>query len=179
MQLTINLPERSEQLAINRQRWADVLADPQWADHPYRIELNEAGQIIMSPPPNGWHSSRQGRIQEYLTKLLDGRVLPECPISTSGGVRAADVGWYSGERYDSVRGQAAFETAPEICIEVLSPSNTRSTMETKRHLYFDAGATECWICDLEGRMTYYERANPSAAKQQSTLCPSFPSEIKD
>ena len=179
MQLTITLPERSTVLASNRERWAEVLADPQWRDHPYRIETNEHGRIIMTPPAGGFHSKRQGKITAMLDRLLGDHVLTECPISTAGGVRAADVAWSSEQRYKTIRGQIAFETAPEICVEVFSPDNTAAEMQTKRQLYFDAGAKECWICDTEGRMSYYHAADPNTSTTKSTLCPNFPKQIED
>mgnify|MGYP001313879954 CR=1 FL=1 len=37
--------------------------------------------------------------------------------------------------------------APEICLEILSPSNSIVEMEMKRALYFEAGAREVWECD--------------------------------
>ncbi len=179
MQLTINLPDRKTMLARNRQRWAEVLADPQWKDSSNRIETNEFGQIIMTPPAGGPHSSRAFRIGMKLESLLGGRSLTECPISTSAGVRAADAAWYSDERYATVRGQLAFEMAPEICVEVLSPSNTDEEMQVKRQLYFDAGAEECWTCDLQGRMSYYKKEEPTTPKTSSKQCPEFPDFIDD
>jgi Uma2 family endonuclease len=179
MKLILDLPERSTVLARNRQRWAEILADPQWRDHSYRIETNEFGQIVMTPPAGGPHSGRQENIQVELRGSLGGRAIPECPISTIAGVKAADIGWYSLERYASVRGQIAFETAPEICVEVISPSNTDEEMQAKRHLYFDSGASECWVCDQEGRMTYYFKDSPETPQTQSRLCPDFPETITD
>ena len=58
-----------------------------------------------------------------LQKLLGRQPLSECPISTIDGVQAIDVGWYTGERFRQVRHQQAFERAPEICVEVISPGN--------------------------------------------------------
>ncbi len=87
MQLVIELPPRQQQLAFNRRRWTDVLADRGLADLPYRIETNVHGQIIMTPPPSGAHSTRQGRITVLLDRLLGGNALPECPISTIDGVK--------------------------------------------------------------------------------------------
>ena len=45
-------------------------------------------------------------------------------------------------------------SAPEICVEILSPSNTQPEINEKRALYFDAGATEVWICNLNGSMSF-------------------------
>jgi len=179
MSITLHLPNREETLAFHRQRWAEVLADPQWADHPYRIETDAFGRIVMTPPAGGSHSGRQRNVQNQLERCLGGRALPECPISTADGVRAVDVGWYSDQRYASVRGQLAFETAPEICVEVMSPSNTAAEMQTKRILCFDAGAIECWVCDLDGRMTQYHHDQPDEPVTTSSLCPKFPNQIED
>ena len=177
MPSTIHFPERSKQLARTRQRWAEVLEDPNLRDHPYRIETNGYGQIIMTPPAGVPHSSRQGEILYQLRQRLGEHVLPECPISTVDGVKAVDVAWCSHQRFERVCGQVVAEVAPEICVEVLSPSNTEAEMKTKRELYFDAGAKECWQCDLQGRMTYYGCESPREPKPQSQLCPDFPSKI--
>lgn len=131
----------------------------------------------MTPPPSGDHSNRQGEIAFLLRQLLGGRALPECPISTLDGVKAADVGWYSEERYRLVAGQLAFEIAPEICVEILSPRNSPIEIRAKRQLYFESGAREVWICDLTGRMSYFATEGPDDPRLMSALCPTFPTII--
>jgi len=179
MILHLQLPTHDESLAFNRVRWAEVHADAGLSDSPNRIETNAWGQIIMTPPPGGPHCANQFFIAFQLQTLLGGRALTECPISTVDGVRAADAAWYSHERYQQVAGQLAFEIAPEICVEVLSPRNTETEMRSKRQLYFESGAIECWICDLEGHMAYYHHQSPDAPMAQSKLCPHFPNPITD
>ena len=178
MQLTIDLPPREELLARNRQRWAEILADRRLADLPFKIETNAHGTLLMTPPPSGNHSHRQGRIVIELDRQLGGHVLPECPISTIDGVRAADVGWYSPQRYSQVAGQLAFETAPEICVEILSPSNVESEIQEKKQLYFEAGAEEVWLCDLQGRLSFYSATAPNTAQIKSPRVPNFPTSIE-
>ena len=73
--------------------------------------------------------------------------------------------------------QHAFECAPEICVEILSPSNTPSEMREKRKLYFEAGAGEVWICDASGKMNFYTSASASDPSASSGLCPTFPDHI--
>ncbi len=177
MQLIINLPERTTVLASNRQRWAEVLADPSWREHLGKIETNVSGQLIMSPAPSGPHRTRQFRVAHELQLRLGGQAMTECPISTSDGVKIADSGWFSQSRFAEVGDQDVYEVAPEICVEVLSPRNTSSEMAMKRQLYFDAGAEECWICDRNGRMSYYTKAEPNEEKQVSKICPEFPEAI--
>ncbi len=66
--------------------------------------------------------------------------------------------------------------APEICIEVLSESNTRAEIDEKRLLYFERGAQELWTCDLKGRMRFFDSSGEMSG---SGLVPSFPSDIDD
>jgi Uma2 family endonuclease len=60
---------------------------------------------------------------------------------------------------------------PEICIEVLSDSNTQAEMAEKRQLYIDAGAEEVWICAENGVMAFYDG---DAQIADSILVPDFP-----
>lgn len=177
MKLVITLPPRPEQIAFNRRRWEELCADPELAKLPGRVETNAHGQILMSPPPGGEHSERTLRIQLELRRLLGGRPLPECPISTIDGVRAADVGWYSDQRFSEVEGQIAFEIAPEICVEVLSPSNTPSEMVEQRELYFEAGAREVWLCAEDGKMNFFVSRSSDESSPVSDFCPDFPAKI--
>lgn len=172
MQLVTDVP-REEQLAFNRKRWEEICADPGLAKIEGKIESNGLGQVLVMPPASGLHSYRTRMIQRMLEESLGGIALPECPVSTIDGVRAADVGWYSDVRYAQVQGQLIFETAPKICIEILSPRNSDREMEAKKQLYFDAGAEEVWICDLEGHMKFFEKATPDRQSVRSKRCPAF------
>lgn len=70
-------------------------------------------------------------------------------------MKVVDVGWYSDARFAQVENRIAFEIAPEICVEVRSPCNTNAEMQIKRQLYFEAGAEEVWLCELDGAMRFY------------------------
>jgi Uma2 family endonuclease len=158
-------------------RWAEVVEDPNLKDLPYKIELNEYGQIIMTPH---WplHSEIQSVLQDELNHRLEGgRSVPEYAIQTSAGVRVADVVWRSDARWGEIRaaGAAPAPVAPEICIEVQSRSNTDEELAEKRALYFGAGAVEVWICDESGRVRFFDAEREIAA---STLVPSFPVRIE-
>jgi len=101
-----------------------------------------------------------------------GRVLTQCPISTADGVKAADVAWASPERLRELGVQVCFAHAPDICWEVLSPSNTEAEIQEKMALYFDAGAREVWLCAQSGAMNFF---GPGATRpmRASKLCPGF------
>ncbi|MBI4657332.1 MAG: Uma2 family endonuclease [Verrucomicrobia bacterium] len=154
--LTIELPPQSAQTSLNMRRWAELLADPELAKFEGRIETDRHGHILMSPPPAPNHGSLQSEIV-YLsrTHMLHSRIITECPISTADGVKAADVAWASPECLRELGDLACFPRAPEICVEVLSPSNTEAEMQEKMALYFDASAQEVWFCGEFGVMSFF------------------------
>jgi hypothetical protein len=59
MSLSIELQGSAEQTAFNLKRWAEVLADPELAPLPHRIETDRHGRISMSPPPAPAHGGRR------------------------------------------------------------------------------------------------------------------------
>ncbi len=177
-----SLPRIEDQHAFNQRRWSKVLDDPQLALLEHKIETNRFGNVIMMPPPGLGHSSLQGRIMELLRegmKESSGRVLPECPLSTNEGVKGIDVVWISLQRLSENQDENILLKSPEICIEVISPGNTRDELQNKKRLYFDGGAEEVWLCDSGGRMSFYLAGDPEEARGASELCESFPELVLD
>ncbi len=179
MQLIIHLPNREETLAIVRAGWERATADPYWSSMGGRFESNAFGEIIMSPPPPFAHNDCSFQIAKEIERQLGGHATTECPILTIDGVKLADAAWFTTKRYESVRHQTAIEIAPEICVEVISPSNTPAEMRHKRKLYFETGAIECWTRQTDGVMAYYLASDVDTPHSQSSLCPNFPKEISD
>ena len=101
--------------------------------------------------------------------------MTECPLSTSDSVKAIDVAWLVPERRQEVRSVSCLVQAPEICVEVLSPSNTAEEISEKIALYFESGAQEVWICD-HGTLQFHFSAAPEI-RQSSEMCPEFPTRI--
>ncbi len=164
--------------AFNRAVWDRLASDPDLTPLDWRIETDEHGQIIMSPPPAPSHGNSQSEIVWLLRNWNPGgRVITECPVSTRKGVKAADVAWCSARVWDSLDGGSCFETAPEICVEVLSPSNTRGEIEEKKALYFEEGALEVWLVSASGQLSFFLREAPGMARPASELCPEFPRRI--
>lgn len=157
--------------------WSRALRDPSLRDLPYKIETNEYGQLVMSPvkPRHGYFQSRLG---ELLLECLDrpGRRAVEFAVETSKGIKVADVVWISEQRWQELPEDAeASHVAPEICIEVLSASNTRAEIDEKRRLYFERGAEEVWTCDEKGRVRFFD---PSGERAASEVVPFYPTEIE-
>ena len=139
MPITIELPDLASQTKFNLARWTANLADPELTKLPYRIETDQHGYLFMSPPLAPLHGQRQVDVALLLRRLLpNGRTLSECPVSTAGGVKAVDVAWPASDRPENIRELTLFERAPEICVEILSPSNSASEIDERRALYFGA-----------------------------------------
>jgi len=132
--------------------WADVLANPFLKDLPFKIEMNRWGRIEMSPASNQ-HGLVQVDIATELRQRPGGRVLVECSIQTTDGVRVADVAWISDARLLQYAGATPYPGAPEICVEVMSPTNSWAEMHMKAGLYLQAGAEQVWIVTLQGERT--------------------------
>lgn len=175
MEATLDLPVVADQHAFNLERWEVICADPVLGGLDSRIETDRFGHVVMMPPPGVGHGDYQFTIGFHLRQLMrGGKVLTECPVSTADGVKGVDVVWISTERMAESRRKDVLVLAPEICVEVLSPSNSRAEIEEKQRLYFAAGAEEVWLCDLEGRMFFFTKEAPTKAGERSTLCPAFP-----
>ena len=159
-------------------QWAAMCEDRALADLPYKMETNGAGKIIMSPPSN-WHAFYQFKIGYILQPLMpSGEVLGECGVQTSDGIKVPDTVWISAERFTAYCDEVCFPIAPEICVEVASPSNSRKDMLEKKQLYFAAGANEVWFCDRNGDLTFFSNEDEENPTSFSKLCPAFPVSIK-
>jgi Uma2 family endonuclease len=146
-------------------RWAQVAKDPALADLPYKIELNSWGKIEMTPA-SFWHGRLQGEVGTQLAQQLpDGVVLGEVPILTELGVRVPDVAWASRE-YLAANGAASpAPLAPEICIEIVSHSNSDDEIRAETRAYLAAGAREVWILSEDGDWRIYDENGERSASQ--------------
>lgn len=156
--------------------WDEVIECKELQHLPFKIELNRWGQVIMSPAYNP-HGYLQAEIIHLLKNLLpEWRILGECSVQTSDGIRAPDVAAISPARHALTKGQRLFQIAPDICVEIRSDSNTGIGMDEKRRLYFERGAQEVWIVNAARRVAFY---NPAGLIERSALCQDFPGELPE
>jgi len=154
--------------------WQEVCEHPSLKNLPFKIELDEVGRVIMSPVKI-YHSILQGEIEFLLRSLLkEGKTLPECAIKTSKGTKVADVAWVSLDLLSKIKTETEASIAPEICVEITSASNTQKEMAEKRQLYFEAGAKEVWMCNENGKLSFF---NAEQHLLHSVLAPAFPEKI--
>jgi Uma2 family endonuclease len=143
---------------------------------PFPWETNARGQVIMTPV-NYDHGNRVMGLGQALARLApEWQMGTELGIVTVDGVKAPDLILASPDYHNRHKGQPGYVTAaPEICVEVMSFSNSWQEMREKMPLYFEAGALEVWIVDTDGRISFF--APGSEALQQSRLIPEAPGSI--
>ncbi len=155
--------------------WQEVTEHPSLRDLPFKIELNQYGAIIMNPVKLNC-SVRKGEIVCLVGNIRPEGVTPVgFAIATPKGTKVADVAWLSQERWHRLKGKVEADIAPEVCVEVLSMSNTTDEIKTKRKLYFAQGAQEVWSCDPYGKMSFYDAKGKLA---RSVMFPDFPDHIE-
>jgi Uma2 family endonuclease len=157
-----------------QERWDEIVRDPLLRELPYKVETNARGQLLLSPHTNQ-HSSRQEAIQDLLRKHAPpGRQPPEYALATPDGVKVPDVVWMSPEREQRMRKTGDPSTlAPEICVEVLSASNTVDELRDKIALYREVGAEEVWIVEADGQLRFFGETEQA----QSALAPDVPNHL--
>jgi len=124
-------------------RYRDLCEDRRFANLPGKIELDLWGRILMSPASN-YHSAVQTALSARLG-ALGGRAFVEASVLTPTAVLVADVAWASADFMRAHGFETPFSRAPEVCVEVASPSNSRKELAEKIGAYLGAGAEEVWI----------------------------------
>lgn len=119
----------------------------------YRDEVSR-GRLIREPQPSDVHGAVCVNVitvlGEYLRTHSVGRLrthsgflLSRAPLT----IRGPDVAFISNERLvQEAADHPFFHGAPDLAIEVVSPSNTASELPEKVAEYFEAGTHIVWVC---------------------------------
>ena len=132
----------------------------------YTYELVRGVLVVRDPGVSWTHSYVQGKLYRYLDEWME---------KFGHGEVGVEVDCLLGEAPDTVRVPDVavllqpFDTenafhgrvrgAPDIAIEVLSPSNIPQEMHDKTSDYFDAGALRVWIVDPGARTIVIHKAD--------------------
>jgi Uma2 family endonuclease len=124
-------------------------------DAPVYYELRH-GEVVAVPRPKLKHHVIQDRLCDYFKALappgsfvgyeLAFRALPEHEF------RVADLAWVSPERWATADMEDNIRGAPDLVIEILSPSNSAAEMRERKELCLNNGAKEFWVVDPVRRL---------------------------
>jgi len=127
-------------------------------DDGLRHEL-QGGLLVAEPRPFPRHAQVQARIIELLTAFVRANGLGQ--VLGDGGfllardpdtVRGPDVAFVALDRWRKVEDKGRFfPGAPDVAVEVLSPSNRAGEIHAKVADYLAAGARLVWIVDPKRR----------------------------
>lgn len=127
-------------------------------DDGFRHEL-QAGLLLAEPRAFPLHAQVQARVITLLDAWVRsrglGQVLGDAGFLLARNpdtVRGPDVSFVTGDRWDAVEDKSRFfPGAPDLAVEILSPSNRAGEIHAKVADYLAAGARLVWIVDPERR----------------------------
>ena len=117
-----------------------------------RYELLD-GELIMVPAPNTKHQMVKAAIFTQLYQFIKTRTLgtlldaPYDMVLSKHDTVQPDILFVSREREDLVITERNARAAPDLAVEILSPSTAHKDRGYKRTLYGRHGVTEYWIVD--------------------------------
>lgn len=145
----------------------------------HRYELVE-GRLLTMTPAGGRHGVIVGRLHVALGAHVEQAHLGVVLSADTGfklesgpdTVRAPDVAFVARERIS--RGgipEAFWQGAPDLAVEVLSPSDRRWDMEQKIAQYLRLGVKEVWFVDPAARRftIYQPHESPRVLDESDTL----------
>lgn len=117
------------------------------------VELHWGHSVILSRP-KAWHVKLQMKIAELLRPLAGERayIITELPFRAIAeyDLRAADVAVVLRERWDRIE-EGDLMGAPEVVVEILSPSNTKDRLREYAALCLANGCQDFWTVDRTQR----------------------------
>ena len=136
-----------------RLTYRDYLDLPESDD---RYELID-GELYMTPPPIPEHQGFLGELYVALHIFVRenrlGRVYfaPIGVVLSDDDVFQPDMIFISNERLHIIKRRRYVQGAPDLTVEVLSPSTARRDRTLKRERYAKFGVREYWIADIVAR----------------------------
>lgn len=138
-------------------------------DEDCRTELVR-GVVVREPPAGFEHGRHASRIGYHLRRYVEEHPVGEVCGAETGfilstdppTVRAPDAAFVAAARIPPGGVQGFFPGAPDLAVEVVSPSNSASDIQAKVFDYLDAGARLVWVVYPETRTVAVHRTRAEA-----------------
>lgn len=144
-------------------RWRKLLVDPSLDDLPeqYRVELDQFGELIVSPRPANRQQVFAALVCDQLRNGLRGFAdAVRLSIVTAIGVRIADGFWSVDAAPWAIQEPAC--SAPEVCIVVASSANSPAWLARKAGAFIASGAQEVVCVAVSARYFHTEGEHDSS-----------------
>lgn len=130
-------------------------------DDPDRHQLI-GGRLVKEPAPTIYHQRISGNLFLSMASHVRARGLGEV-FAAPVDVRLGDYDTYQPDilfvsaAHAAIIGDRTIDGAPDLIVEVLSPSNAYYDLRHKKHVYHESGVEEYWIVDpIEQVVEIYE-----------------------
>jgi len=122
-------------------------------DDGWRYEVIR-GELLMSPPPRERHQYISQMLSVAFQNFVRPRKLGRVYVAPFGVVLGdaampvqPDIVFVSAARIAAVVHEEGLRGAPDLIVEILSPSNWMTDRRTKYELYQEVGVREYWVVD--------------------------------
>jgi Uma2 family endonuclease len=109
------------------------------------------GEVVAVTRPKLKHALRQRVLRRLFEAIAEPGSYVDIEVAfrplPEHEVRVADVAYVSKERFHSADVEDYLQGAPDLVIEVLSPSNTVAEINEKEAICLDHGTKEFWVVD--------------------------------
>ena len=112
------------------------------------------GELVVTPSPHRQHQRISGILYRRLAAYVEEHSLGEVyyspldTIFTEHTVLQPDILFVSGRRLSEIA-REKIEGAPDLVVEILSPSTFHKDLRRKMKVYSESGVREYWIVDPE------------------------------
>jgi Uma2 family endonuclease len=117
------------------------------------------GRIVRMNPTGRSHAFVESNLSSALTLFVRQRKLGQVLVGEVGvftrldpdRVRAADIAFVSNERLSRTSSKGYLKVAPELVVEVISPTDRWQDVRQKLEEYFAIGVHRVWIVEPDNR----------------------------
>lgn len=138
------------------------------------LELHH-GEIVHMPPPKRGHQRIQRRILALLIECAGKEGVAETEMAfrpTPGNeVWVADIGFVNSNRDQNTADDEYLMGAPDLVIEVLSPSNTVDEINDKMDICMANGCLSFWVVDPKRRLVSITEGDVTRQYRSSASIP--------
>jgi Uma2 family endonuclease len=124
-----------------------------------KYELNEGELITVAASPRLLHNRVRDRTGRSLAAFVEEHRLGEVTMETDfrlseDVVRIPDIAFIRAERLPGIDPRKWIEGAPDLAVEVVSPTDDPDDLVLKIQQYLNAGARAVWVLYPEARLAY-------------------------